>query len=202
MGTNAVLSPWETTSALIQHPASTSKEPPESKWGEGCAPNSAPPSSISNRKRPKRESVGTVDLRGVTAVGDASPQTLQTVATDLLRLPYPALDHFHPLGGPAKTLDRRQLRVRRGTKWTLFRKNNQERALYTSDTSIQLWYEETISEQLLKTFICFWLECPSSAITVLSLEKKKTVYGGKAKKDWGLSILISQLTNEYRHVCL
>lgn len=63
-----------------------------------------------------------MDLRGVTAVGDASPQNLQTVATDLLRLPYPALDHFHPLRGPAKTLDRRQLRVRRGTKWTLFRK--------------------------------------------------------------------------------
>lgn len=61
-------------------------------------------------------------MRGVTAVGDASPQNLQTVATDLLRLPYPALDHFHPLRGPAKTLDGRQLRVRRGTKWTLFRK--------------------------------------------------------------------------------
>lgn len=76
-------------------------------------------------------------MRGVTAVGDASPQNLQTVATDLLRLPYPALDHFHPLRGPAKTLDRRQLRVRRGTKWTLFRKNNQERALHTSDTSVE-----------------------------------------------------------------
>lgn len=93
-------------------------------------PTQHPPSSISNRKRPKWESVGTVDLRGVTALGDAGPQNLQTVATDLLRLPYPALDHFHPLRGPAKTLDRRQLRVRRGTKWTLFRKKTTSRGRY------------------------------------------------------------------------
>lgn len=50
-----------------------------SRGERGCAPNSTPPpSSISNRKRAKRQSVGTVDLSGVTAAGDASPQNLQT----------------------------------------------------------------------------------------------------------------------------
>lgn len=117
-----------------------------------CARPNTPHSSISNRKRPKWESVGTVDLRGVTSVGSASPQNLQTVATDLLRLPYPALDHSHPLLGPAKTLHQRQLRVRKGTKWTLFRKTTSRGrytlvtpsggCAFTSDT------KETISEQL------------------------------------------------------
>lgn len=160
-----------------------------------CVRLNTPPSSISNRKRPKRESEGTVDLRGVTAVGDASPQNLQTVATDLLRLPYPALDHFHPLRGPAKTLDRRQLRVRRGTKWTLFRKTTR-RGRYTLLTPswrvcIHLSHiKETTSEQLLKKQLNVLVRMPISSCNVLlsgeknvdfMLKNKRKKKGGKNK---------------------
>lgn len=90
-------------------------------------------------------------MRGVTAVGDASPQNLQTVATALLRLPYPALDHFHPLRGPAKTLDQQQLRVRRGTKWTPFRKTT-SRGRYTFIKPVEgVYFTSDIDETSLLT---------------------------------------------------
>ena len=100
-------------------------------------PTQHPPSSISNRKRPKRESVGTVDLRGVTAVGGASPQNLQTVATDLLRLPYPALDHFSPATGPSQDFRPAATACKERHQMDTIQKNNQERALHTSDTSVE-----------------------------------------------------------------
>ena len=126
----------------------------ESRGGV-CARLNTPPAPAATEKDPNG-SVGDHGFEGGYSSRGASPQNLQNVATDLLRLPYPALDHFHPLRGPAKTLDRQQLRVRRGTKWTLFREKKQPvegathfwhpsgGCLFTSDT------KETISEQLFK----------------------------------------------------
>lgn len=97
-----------------------------------CARLNTPPAPPATERAPT-ETVGGRGFEGgvgVPAAGNASPQNLQTVATALLRLPYPALDHFHRYGGPAKTLDRQQLRVRKGTRWTLFRKKTTSRGRY------------------------------------------------------------------------
>ncbi|TNN65603.1 hypothetical protein EYF80_024132 [Liparis tanakae] len=67
-GNQCSVKPLRNDHGLDQHPASTSKEPPDQVGGGVCARFNTSPSSISNRKRPKR-SVGTMDLRSYSSRG-------------------------------------------------------------------------------------------------------------------------------------
>lgn len=121
MGTNAVLSPWETTSALTRNPASTSKVPPESKWGGGVCDQLNTPQLHQQQKKTQtgecrdRGFEGGYSSRGCQTTeppdcGYGPPKATVSCARPL-----------SPATGPSQDLDQRQLRVRRGTKWTLFR---------------------------------------------------------------------------------
>lgn len=124
------------------------------RTGEGgvCSPNSTPPPKLHPRHQKKTQT----GWGGYSSRGGS--QT--TEPPDLLKLPYPALDHFHPLGGPRQDLDRQQLRVRRGHQMDTIQtktarrgryadKQPGEGAMHSSPLKLLPQKQETTWEQLL-----------------------------------------------------